>query len=495
MAHKKSLCLLGAILCLGGCNLAPKYERPAAPVPNEFPVGPAYTQALAEAESAIHIADLPWQEFFTDEPLRKTIALALANNRDLRIAALNVQRSRALYGIQRAELLPIVNAVGDGSRQRVPADLSSTGQRNTVSQYSVNFGFASWEIDLFGRLRNLSDAALQEYFATEQARRGTQIMLVSELAGTYMLLAADRESLRVAENTLKAQQDAYDLVRRRLERGLVPELDLYRAQTQVDNARRSVALYTQLVAQDINALDLLAGQKVPESLYPKQLSQVQSPRGIEPGITSAVLLDRPDIAAAELRLKAANANIGAARAAFFPRISLTTAAGTASSDLSGLFKSGSGVWSYGPQVVMPIFDPRTWSAVEVSKADREIAVAEYERSIQAGFRDVADVLAVRGTVDEQLAAQQSLVDSVAKTYDLSRARYEKGIDNYLAVLDAQRSLFDAQQGLITLNLTKQTNQIQLYAALGGGWQNPESEPDPDPAPTPDDQADDKPNQP
>ncbi|MFA7235276.1 MAG: efflux transporter outer membrane subunit [Phycisphaeraceae bacterium] len=470
--------LIGAALLVGGCSLAPKYVRPASPIPGNFPSGPAYSQVPANADAPT-AADLPWQQFFTDEKLQKVIAITLANNRDLRVAALNVERARAMYGVRRADLLPSVSANGSRIRQHQTAELSGVGHGTTSNQYRVDVGIASWELDFFGRIRSLSDAALEEFFATQQARRGSQIMLISETAGVYLTLAADKENLKLSQDTLTAQRNSYDLVKRRLDRGLVPELDLYRVQAQVDTARRAVAQFTQFVAQDQNALNLLAGTQVPADLLPDDLSRVRPPRDIEPGISSAVLLDRPDIAEAEHRLLAANANIGAARAAFFPRISLTAAAGTASSDLSGLFKAGSGVWSYGPQIVLPIFDPRTWSAVKVSNAERDIAVAQYEQAIQVSFRDVADALAVRGTVGEQVTAQQSLVHAVSETYRLSLTRYDKGIDSYLDVLDAQRSLFAAQQDLISLNRTQMTNQVQLYAVLGGGWQNPQMN---DPAP-------------
>ena len=265
---------------------------------------------------------------------------------------------------------------------------------------------------------------------------------------------------------MQTQQDAYDLVKRRYDLGLVPELDLYRAQTQVDAARGDVARFTQLVAQDENALNLLVGSPAPGELLPTELSGVTPPKEISPGLSSEVLLRRPDVLQAENLLKAANADIGAARAAFFPRISLTAAIGTASSDLSGLFKSGSGAWSYAPQIVMPIFDARTWSAHKAAKVQREIAVTQYEKAIQNAFREVADALAVRGTVDQQVAAQQSLVNAVAETYRLSNSRYDKGIDSYLSVLDAQRSLFAAQQGLVSLRLAKLANQVQALRRVG-----------------------------
>jgi len=332
----------------------------------------------------------------------------------------------------------------------------------------VDLGIASWEIDFFGRIRSLKENALQEYLATEEARRSAQILLVSEVARAYLTLAADRENLKLARSTLKTQQAMYNLIRRQYETGLANELDLRRAQTQVETARGEVARYTQLVAQDHNALNLLAGSPVPENLLPHDLASVSPLKDISPDLSSEVLLQRPDIMAAEYRLKAAYAYIGAARAAFFPRISLTTALGTASDELSGLFSSGNGTWIFSPQVVMPIFDARTWAAYRVSNAQRKIALTQYERAIQTAFREVTDTLAVRGTVDERLDAQQSLVAALAKTYHLSKKRYESGIDSYLDVLDAQRSLFASQQGLISLRLAKIANRVRLYTVLGGG---------------------------
>ena len=293
-------------------------------------------------------------------------------------------------------------------------------------------------------------------------------LLVSEVANAYLTLAADRENLKLAQSTLESQQAAYDVIRRRFEVGIAPELDLRQVQTRVDAARVDVARYTEMVARDENALNLLAGSPVPADTLPKALSLVKPLPDVSPGMSSEVLLRRPDILQAEHVLKGANANIGAARAAFFPRIALTTAIGTASGDLAGLFQSGSAVWSYAPRIVLPIFDARTWSGLKVTEVDKEIALTQYEKAIQSAFREVADALAKRGTVGDQLAAQQSLVDASAKTYKLSNARYEKGIDIYLNVLDAQRSLYSAQQGLIAIRLAKLANQVKMYAVLGGG---------------------------
>jgi multidrug efflux system outer membrane protein len=463
------LFLMIIILIAGGCTLAPEYTRPASPVPEKWPSGAAYEETKT-ATDALTVSELKWQDFFIDEKLQKVIETALINNRDLRLAALNVKRARAIYGIQRAELLPTINAVGSGSKERVPADLSSTGIRRTTERYDVDLGIISWEIDFFGRIRSLKDRALEEYLATDQARRSAELLLVSTVANTYLALAADRENLTLAESTLESQQAAYNLIKRRYEVGLGSELDLRQAQSQVDSAMRDVARYTQIAAQDENALNLLIGAPLSSELLPPELGNVMPPREITPGVSSDVLLKRPDVLAAEHQLKAANANIGAARAAFFPRISLTTTIGTASAELSRLFESGQGTWAFAPQIVMPIFDARTWSAYDVTKVEKEMSVTQYEKTIQTAFREVADALAVQGTVNQEIAAQQSLVNALAETYRLSNARYTKGIDNYLSVLVAQRSLFAAQQVLIYLRLLRLTNLVTMYQVLGGGYE-------------------------
>ena len=457
------------VFLLGGCTIAPEYTRPEAPVPAHWPTGMAYIYTEnAPDESTPLASTLSWREFITDKRLQKVIETALKNNRDLKMAALNVERAKALYGIGRVSLLPSVNAAGIWDKEHVPADLSTTGSAVTSEQYGVNLGISSWEIDFFGRIRSLKDQALEEYLATEDARRNSQIMLVSALAQAYLNLAADRENLKLVASTLEMQETSYKLIRKRYDVGITSELDLRQAQSQVDAARGNVARYTQLAAQDENALNLLAGSSLPSNLLPTELDSINPPKDISPGLSSELLLRRPDVLAAEHQLKAANANIGAARAAFFPRISLTTTIGTASADLSGLFKAGQGTWSFAPQIVMPIFDARTWSAYDVTKVDKEISVAQYEKVIQTSFREVADALAVKGTVEQQIAAQQSLLEAVAETYRLSNARYTKGIDSYLSVLDAQRSLYGAQQGLIALHLARLVNRVMLYMALGGG---------------------------
>ncbi len=462
------LCLLYIlVIMLGSCTMAPEYKRSEAPVPSRLSDGASYKGAEGDG-GVTNVSELKWEDFFTDPKLKEVIAVALKNNRDLKLSALNVEKAMAMYGIKRAALLPTVSGSASMTKQHVPADLSSTGKEMTSTQYGANVGIASWEIDFFGRIRSLKDQALEEYMATEQARRGAQISLISSVANAYLALAADKGNLKLATSTLESRQASYHLIERRYQVELATELDLRQAQTQVDAARGDVALYTQLVVQDLNALSLLAGSPVPEELLPEDLDSVAPPINIFPGLSSEVLLNRPDIIAAEHRLKGAYAYIGAARAACFPSISLTTTVGTASSDLSNLFNSGQGTWSFIPQINIPIFNPGVWAAVRVSKVEREIALTEYEKTIQEAFREVSDTLAEHGMVDQRLSAQQSLVDAVESSYSLSNQRYSKGVDSYLNVLDAQRSLYTAQQHLISLRLIKISNQIKLYAVLGGG---------------------------
>jgi len=464
------LCILGISLCLTGCTtMAPEYTQPKAPVSAAWPNGPAYQKGIDNPPDNKG-ADLPWQEFFVAQQLQKLIILALENNRDLRIAALNIEKSQAQYQIQRAELFPKVNASAGGSGQRIPETLSNSGQAQTTHQYNVGLGVSSYEFDLFGRIQSLKDQALAQYLATEQARRTIQISLVAEVATNYLNLAADRERLKLAQDTLTAQQTTYKLMQRRFELGASSELDLQQAQTRVDAARVDIARYTTLAAQDENGLNLVVGSTVPTELLPPSLSDtLTAMKDVPPGLPSKVLLQRPDVLRAEDLLKGFNANIGAARAAFFPRITLVGSLGVGSDELSGLFKSGSGAWIFSPQIVLPIFDTGARTAqLKVAETDRDIAVAQYEKTIQTAFREVADALAQRGTIDEQVAAQQSLTDATAKSYHLSQVRYEKGIDSYLSELDAQRSLYAAQQGLISSRLTRLLNRVTLYKVMGGG---------------------------
>lgn len=466
---RTSLLFAMVLLALSSCaSMAPKYTRPEAPVPSEWPGGPAYKDSASKSADKA-AADIKWQDFFINEQLQKLIALALENNRDLRIAALNIERSQALYRIQRADLFPSVNAAGSAVEARTPGVLSATGNAITTHQYSVNLGFSAYELDLFGRVRSLKDQALEQFFATEEARRSIQISLVAEVASNYLTLAADKDSLKIAQDTFESQKSSYDLIKRRFEAGASSELDVRQAQTSVDSARVDIARFTSQVAQDENALAFVIGSPVPADLLPYGLSAITVLKELGAGLPSDVLQRRPDIIQAEHLLKAANANIGAARAAFFPTITLTTSIGLSSDQLSGLFKGGTGTWLFAPQISLPIFDAgRNRANLKVTEVDREIFLAQYEKAIQSAFREVADALAQRGTLGAQLEAQQSLTDATAVSYRLAQARYGKGIASYLNVLDSQRSLYSAQQGLIGVRLSRLVNLVTLYKVLGGG---------------------------
>ncbi|ADK85150.1 RND efflux system, outer membrane lipoprotein, NodT family [Desulfarculus baarsii DSM 2075] len=469
MTRKAFLPLLAALLLLPGClSMAPDYKRPDAPTPAAWPSGPSYGPNQAAGQP---VAEIGWRQFFVDPKLVKLIELSLAHNRDLRVAMLNIEKARAQYQIQRADLFPTVNATANGSIQRLPAELSSNGGDMIARQYTATIGFSSYELDLFGRVRSLNDQALELYLATEQAARASQISLVAEVAGAYLTLAADQEQLRLAKHTLTSQRASYHLTKRSHEIGVASALDLRQAQTSVDTARGDVAIYTTRAAQDINALNLLIGGQAPPELLPDGMPAAASAvKELPVGLPSQVLIQRPDILQAEHQLKADNANIGAARARFFPSISLTAGGGTASNQLDHLFRATTGYWSFVPTVNLPIFDTgRNLANLEATKVQREIAVAQYEKTIQTAFREVADALAQRGTIDERLAAQQSLVEATSDAYRLSDARFRRGVDSYMSVLDSQRSSYGAQQGLINVRLSRLTNTVTLYKVLGGGW--------------------------
>jgi len=466
MNMKRIFLFIGIALFLNSCTMIPKYTRPEAPVPSTLPSGGLYGDTPL-IQGALPVADIKWQDAFPDEKLQKIIKMALVNNRDLKLAMLNVKQARALYGVQEAQLFPVINVTGGEVKKHLPADLSGTGKEATSDQYNVDLGITSWEIDFFGRIRSLEEQALQEYLSTEQAQRGVQTTLIGEVARIYFILAADYENFKLALATLDAQQSIYDMIKLRYDNGIATEMDLQRAQAQVDAAQGDIARYKQLTMQNLNVLNFLAGASVPDDLVPESQAGVKPPKDISAGLSSDVLLRRPDIMEAEHQLKSANAFIGAARAAFFPQISLTTAIGTASTEFSNLFTSASKTWNFSPKATMPIFDARTWAAYKVSKSMQEIAVTQYEKTIQTAFREVADALAVRATVDQQISAQASIVNSAEKVYELSNERYTQGIDGYLSVLDAQRTLYAAQQGLTALRLSKQANQMRFYTVLGG----------------------------
>lgn len=446
-------------LALSGCvNLAPDYQRPAAPVADQWP-------ATSASKTS---ADIGWQALFIDTRLRDTVALALANNRDLRVAALNVEYQRAQYRIQRAELFPAVSASADGTRQRA----LSNGSTAVSSQYSVGLGISNYELDLFGRLGNLKDAALEDYLALEQTRRSTQLSLVAEVASAWMTLAADQQLLTLANDTYASQQKTYALVQQSHGLGGESGVSLAQARSTVESARADAANYASQVEQDRNALELLVGQRLGDTqlpgITPLDAALLVS---VPAGLPSTLLQRRPDVLAAEHTLKAANADIGAARAAFFPSVTLTATGGSASSELSGLFKSGSAAWSFAPSINLPIFNAGSNRAsLDAAKVSREIEVATYEKTLQTAFSEVADALAVRAHVNERLDAQRNLSEATHTSYDLAMALYKQGANSFLDVLDAQRSLYSAQQGLISLQLAEQVNRVTLYKTLGGGWQ-------------------------
>jgi len=463
---KSLLSLAVTAFVLSGCSLIPDYQRPETPVAAQFPQGPAYSPTQAPNQAA---AEQGWKQFFHDPALQQLIQTALENNRDLRVAALNIDAYAAQYNIQRADLFPAVSATGSGSRQRVPARSSQTGKESISNSYSATLGISSYELDLFGRVRALSEEALQKYFATEEARRSTQISLVASVATAYLTWQSDKELLKLTQETLGAYEQSYKLTSRSNEVGVASALDLSQARTSVENARVSLARYTRQVAQDENSLTLLLGTGLPANIASKPLSDDLLSE-VPTGLPSDLLQRRPDILQAEYNLKAANANIGAARAAFFPSISLTANAGTMSPDLGGLFKGGSGTWSFAPQINIPIFNAGSLRAsLDYSKIQKEINVANYEKAIQTGFQEVSDGLAARETYKEQLEAQRGFVAANQDYYRLAERRYRIGVDSNLTFLDAQRQLFSAQQSLITDRLAQLTSEVTLYKALGGGW--------------------------
>ena len=460
----KSILTLSIALALGGCSLIPDYQRPAAPVAAAWPLGAAYREAATAG------AVLPeWRSYFRDAALQRLIATALDNNRDLRVAALNVEAYQALYRIQRAELFPQLDARGSGTRQRLPADLTRTGQAETNGEYGATIGVTDWELDLFGRLRSLNQAALEQYFATEQARRSTQISLVASVANAWLTLQADAAQLKLSQETLQTYEQSYNLTRRSFDVGVASALELQQSRTVVESARSSVAQFTRLLAQDRNALQVLLGGPLPADLPEPQGLEGALLAELPVGMPSELLQRRPDILQAEHALKAANADIGAARAAFFPSISLTARAGTTSSELSGLFKGGSGTWLFQPQINLPIFTAGSLKAnLDYRRLQKEVQVAQYERAIQVAFSEVADGLAARGTYQQQLQAQRDLVAASAEYYRLAETRYRTGVDSRLTLLDAQRQLFSARQQLIDVRLAQLGSEINLFKALGGG---------------------------
>ena len=474
-----------ATVLLSGCTMAPKYERPVSPVPSALPSGGAYgaTQPAAIAP------DLAWRDFFHDPKLQQVIQLALNNNRDLRVTVLNIAEAHAQYRIQRAALLPHIGANFDPTIEHLPASVlgaesgvttattgavgtavSTSNQSVTIQTYEATLGVSNYELDLWGRVRSLSRQALEQYLATEEAQRAEQISLISQVATAYVTYAADLDRLNVAKQTVAADQNSVDITTARANGGLASDLDVRQAQSALEQAKAGIATYTTTVAQDVNALTLLVGAQVPAELLPDPLqNNLVTLADVPAGVSSDVLLRRPDVMEAEHQLRGYNANIGAARAAFFPTIALTGGGGSASVSIGSLFGPATGAWTFTPTVTLPIFAGGENAAnLRYAKAEKNVAIAQYEKAVQTAFREVADALAQKGQIADLVSANERETDAVSRSFGLSNARYTRGTDTYLNVLNAQVTLYSAQQNLITARLTRSTNLIDLYQALGGG---------------------------
>jgi len=448
-----------AVLTLVGCSFIPTYERPAAPVAAEW-------SGVTPVAAATPAADIAWADFVSDARLRELIGLAVKNNRDLRVATLNIEQVRAQYQIRRADQFPTLNLAATGSRQ-------SNADDSITSLYTAGLAMSGWEIDFFGRIASLKEVALAQYLASEEARNAAQTSLVASVASTWLSLQASDELLALTQRTLATRQDSLRLTKLRFDNGATSALDLRQAESLTAAAESALAQQQRQRALDLNALTLLVGQPLPAALAdPAKDAVTTQPlfRDLPAGLPSDLLTRRADIRQAEQTLIAANANIGAARAAFFPRISLTASVGSASSELSGLFKGGSWGFSLAPQALLPIFDAgRNRAGLATAQVGREMAVVQYEKAIQTAFREVADALAGRATLGEQLRAQQAQATAEAERFRLAELRYRNGVASFLDVLDAQRSLFSTQQGLTQTRLAQQQNQVALYKALGGGY--------------------------
>jgi multidrug efflux system outer membrane protein len=454
-----------ALLVLSACQLAPEQQAIELPVPDAYA---SVAQGVGTAASQLH-----WQQFFSNPKLQQLIELSLTQNKDLQIATLNVQRVRALYQIEDSALYPALNLNASGTRQRLPADLTSTGSAQINQQYSATVGITSYELDFWGKVRNQSEQALQQLYATEQAQLSSQISLVAELANAWLSYAADQQLLELATHTLHSQQKTLELTEQSYHLGAASALTLQQVKSTVATAKVDIARYQRLLQRDKNALDLLTGAQVSADLLPDQpLSKVVQLPELPAGLPSDLLQQRPDLKAAEHDLLAANANIGIAKAAFFPSISLTANAGSASSELDNLFKGGSGSWSFMPSVHLPIFNMgRTQANLDLAEAQQQVALVTYQQKIQQAFQEVSDALADREGYAAQLQAQQDLANSNQQSFSLSEARFKQGADSYLQVLDAQRSWYSTQQQLINGQQALLASQISLYKVLGGGWQS------------------------
>ena len=464
MKGLKLLPLVAALALTGCMSMAPSYERPQAPVAGEWPTGDAYVNAH------LNQGALPdWKEFYTDNRLRQVIQMSLDNNRDYRVAMLNVEKARYAYNIQRSNFLPTVNATGSGSHSGTPRSLSATGNDTVSHVYSANLAMASYELDLFGRIRSLSTEALNEYFATEEARKSAQVTLIAETANAWLQLGTSRSILAFAQQTYESQEKSFKLMQASYEAGAINLLELNQAKSQYASAKASLLSAQRDVAQAKNTLESLVGAEVPEKWLPERVEIVTMDGVLPKGVPSEVLLNRPDIAQAEYQLKAANANIGAARANFFPRISLVASGGTSSTELDDLFSSGTRIWSFSPSVTLPIFTGgANWATLKVSETDKKIAVANYEKSIQTAFSEVANALATEGTIEEELKAQTEYAESTKKAYELAQLRYKHGSESYLTVLDSQRTYVAAQTQWVIAQQARSMSLVSLYKTLGGG---------------------------
>ena len=453
-----------------GCSLEPAYVRPEAPVTAAYPTGPAYAASSSTASATLPGGEIGWRDFLTDARLQQLVDIALRNNRDLRTAVLNVEQVQAEFRIQSAALFPQVSAYADRTRSRTPADLSASGSATTLGSYSVGAS-VGWEIDFFGRLRSLKASALEQYLASVQGRKAAEILLVSQVADQYLTILASDELLEVTQRTLETAQGSYDIVKLQFDNGAATELDLRLAETVVEQAQANRAAQLRSRAQAENGLVLLLGQPLPAvTAAPIRLDEQAIVSDIPAGLPSELLTRRPDILQAEALLRSANADIGAARAAFFPSITLTGSAGAASATLSGLFKAGSAAWSLAPSLIAPIFDSGANRAnLDVATVRKDIGIAQYEKAIQTAFREVADGLAARGTFDDQIAALERFTAAERRRLELAQLLYKNGQASYLDVLTAQTDLYNAEQVLVSARLQRLTNLVDLYRALGGGW--------------------------
>lgn len=470
--HRLASITAAATILAAGCTLQPRYERPAAPVAPAFPAGGVYDQQPVTASgtpASAPATDIGWRDFFADPRLQRLLELALKNNRNLRVSVLNMEAARAQYQITRSALFPSVNAVASENRARTPANLTSFG-RTVSGQYSVGVN-ASWEVDFFGRIRSLSDQALAQYLSLAETRKAAELALLSSVADQYLAMLAFDDALAVTRATLVTAEESLRITSLKFEVGTGSELDLRQSEGVVEQARANLETESRLRAQAENALVLLVGEPLPDDLPPGMPLNSQSLlTDIPAGLPSDLLTRRPDIAAAEQSLLAANANIGAARAAFFPRVTLTGSAGTLSPTLGGLFKPGSGAWSFAPQITLPIFQGgQNVAALDLAKVQKRIEIALYERAIQNAFREVSDGLAARGTFDKQIQSLERFTGSQERRLALSDLRYRNGVDSYLSVLTAQNDLYSAQLLLINARLQRLTNLVDLYQFLGGGW--------------------------